>query len=85
MTYSRGEAANDMGTIAGPLPNKQAAKDRATELYKNMGRDKVKDALAGGEEEVKGGVIPTGIQIQAYAILTGCTGTFPNSAIGIVY
>jgi len=79
VTYSRGEAANDMGTIAGPLPNKQAAKDRATELYKNMGRDKVKDALSGGEEEVKGGVIPTGIQIQAYAILTGCTGTFPNS------
>jgi len=79
LTYSRGEAANDMGTLAGPLPNNPAAKSCATDMYKNMGRDKVKDALAGGDEEVKGGVIPTGIQIQAYAILTGCTGTFPNS------
>jgi len=79
VTYSRGEAANDMQTISGPLPNNPAAKTCAEDLYKNLGRDKVKDALSGGEEEVKGGVIPTGIQIQFYAILTGCSGTFPNS------
>jgi len=79
VTYSRGEAANDMGTIAGPAPNNPMAKEKATELYKNMARDNVIDALSGGEQPPpQGGVFPTGIQIQVYAIFTGCSGTFPN-------
>jgi len=79
LTYSRGEASNDMATLAGPLPNKPAANAAAKELYKNMGKDKVKDCLKSGGTDASASMIPTGFQVQVYDIITWCTGTIPKT------
>jgi len=78
LTYSRGEAANDMGTLEGPPPNTPAAAKAAEDVYKDFETDNIKDALKGNEVNLVAGLVPTGVQFQIYAIITGCSGTFPD-------
>jgi len=77
-TYSKGEAANDMAMLKGITPNVPAAKAVATSGFKLFSLDKVSDVLKAAGINVPSSMGPTGLQVQIYAILTGCTGDFPN-------
>jgi len=78
LTYSLGSAATSLDTLAMPKCNKPAAMDTAKSLYDQYAADKVKDALKTGGADLAGSFIPTGLQLQIYVILTGCSGTFPD-------
>jgi hypothetical protein len=79
LTFSLGEAANDMETFFTLTPNTPATKSVAGALHKNFAKDDVKDTLAQGQDSVDAPYgHPTGLQYQVYGILTGCTGDFPH-------
>jgi len=77
-TYSKGEAANDMAMLEGITPNLPAAKEVATSGFKLFSLDSISDLLKAAGVKVPGSLLPTGLQVQIYGILTGCTGAFPN-------
>jgi len=77
-TYSKGEAANDMAMLKGITPNLPAAKEVATSGFKLFSLDSIGDLLKAAGVKVPSSLFPTGLQVQIYAILTGCTGNFPN-------
>jgi hypothetical protein len=84
LTYSLGEAANDMGLLPIPFtPNMEAGKSVVVDLYKNFAKPDVGDLMKNEGVDVPATIIPTGVQVQAYGIITGCTGTFPNAVCNL--
>jgi hypothetical protein len=84
ITFSLGEAANDMEKTWNSLGDthhnmgniNSLAESVGDAVYKEMLNDEVKDMLAGDQPSPFLAI--TGLQLQLYGILTGCTGVFPH-------